>query len=299
VADPPITRPGRVIGVDVARGVALFGMMAVHIYDALDDDAPTAAWVVAGGRSAATFVLIAGVSLAFMSGGRRVVHGSDRLAASAGLAVRALLIGAIGLVLGFWDTAGVDVILPYYGLMFLLAIPILTLPPRVLAVISAAFLVLGPVLLVLTARVGSVTPRHLTAVTLVTDPAGLLTQLVLTGFYPAVAYMTYLCVGIALGRLDLRSPRLAWWLFGGGIALAVSPPGSCPGCCWAPWAAWRTCWHGPIPRTPRQSCSGTPSRGRRGGTSRCRPRTRTHPSTLRTRWDRPWPCSAQPSCSRG
>ncbi|PZS23684.1 MAG: hypothetical protein DLM61_23640 [Pseudonocardiales bacterium] len=28
----PSDRPGRVIGVDVARGIALFGMMAVHVF---------------------------------------------------------------------------------------------------------------------------------------------------------------------------------------------------------------------------------------------------------------------------
>jgi hypothetical protein len=31
----------------------------------------------------------------------------------------------------------------------------------------------------------------------------------------------YLCVGLAIGRLDLGSPRVAWWLLGGGLALAV------------------------------------------------------------------------------
>ncbi|MGH3836796.1 MAG: hypothetical protein ACRDSF_14015, partial [Pseudonocardiaceae bacterium] len=35
-AGAPSDRPGRVIGVDVARGVALIGMMAVHVFATFD-----------------------------------------------------------------------------------------------------------------------------------------------------------------------------------------------------------------------------------------------------------------------
>lgn len=94
-AADPVPRPTRVAGVDVARGAALLGMMAMHTLDAFDDEgAPRTASIVAAGRSTATFVLLAGVSLAFMSGGRRVVQGRDRLAVAGGLVVRALLIDA-------------------------------------------------------------------------------------------------------------------------------------------------------------------------------------------------------------
>ncbi len=65
-----VDRQPRVIGVEVARGKTLIGIMATHVFDTLDDNNdPTVAHVVAGGRAATTFVLIAGVSLAFLSGG--------------------------------------------------------------------------------------------------------------------------------------------------------------------------------------------------------------------------------------
>ena len=75
----------RVIGVDVARGLALIGMMATHAYGAaLDDDGvPTSATVVAGGRGATLFVLGAGVSPAFLSGGRAPARGAGRAGAAA------------------------------------------------------------------------------------------------------------------------------------------------------------------------------------------------------------------------
>jgi hypothetical protein len=216
----------RIIGVDVARGFALFGMMATHTFDTFSaDGTPTAATVIAGGRSAATFVLIAGVSLAFMSGGRNVVRGHDRIAVSAGLAVRAVLIGAIGLVLGLAQLDMLNVILPFYALMFLMAIPLLGLRPFVLGLVAVAVIALGPVLLVATADAhlpyaGSSTDPTLG--TLVHHPLGLLVQLLVTGSFPVVVYMAYLCVGLAIGRLDLSSRRVAWWLLDGGLALAVT-----------------------------------------------------------------------------
>jgi hypothetical protein len=56
----------------------------------------------------------------------------------------------------------------------------------------------------------------------VTEPLGLLSSLFLTGPYPVVVYLAYVCAGLAVGRLDLTSSRVAVWLLGGGAALAVA-----------------------------------------------------------------------------
>lgn len=212
----------RVTGVDVTRGLALFGMMAVHVFDIVGDDGDlTTIGTVASGRSAATFALLAGVSLAFLSGGRDVVRGRSRLAVSAGLVVRALVILAIGLLLGGLDV--VDVILPSYALLFVLAIPLLGLRPRTLLVIATGLVAVVPVFFVATAAMGLEYGQRPdpTLGTLLTDPGGVLLQLLVTGAYPVLIYLAYACVGLAVGRLDLTSRRLAWWLLGGGLVLAV------------------------------------------------------------------------------
>ena len=49
-------------------------------------------------------------------------------------------------------------------------------------------------------------------------PGELLRELTLTGYYPVLPWMTYLLAGMAVGRLDLRSPRVAAGLLGGGAA---------------------------------------------------------------------------------
>jgi uncharacterized membrane protein YeiB len=223
----PAAAPGRVIGVDVARGVALMGMMAVHVFDLFDPHgAPTVATAVAGGRAATTFVLVAGVSLAFISGGRRPAQGRARTAAAAGIAVRALLIGAIGLLLGYaTGDSEIEVILPYYALLFLLAIPLLGLRPRILTLAAATLVVVAPVVvLVLIDATGPAFRGTDSATfdTLVHHPAELIVGLLVTGYYPALAYLAYLCAGLAIGRLDLSSRRLAGWLLGGGLGLALT-----------------------------------------------------------------------------
>ena len=91
-------------------------MMATHAFDTFNDNGtPTAATVIVGGRSAATFVVVARVSLAFISGGRTAVHGRHRTAGAAGVAVRAVLVGMIGLALGFTQLDRLNVILPWRG----------------------------------------------------------------------------------------------------------------------------------------------------------------------------------------
>jgi len=216
-----------VVGVDVARGLALLGMFAVHIFRTFTDDGgPTVATLVAGGRSAATFVLVAGIGLAFVSG-RPVVRGADRLGVAAGLVVRAALIGSLGLVLGVLSEDNrIYGILPYYGLYFLLAVPLIGLSARALAVVAAVAAVLGPVLLVATADVdlpgrgwGEGDP---TFGALFADPGALLLRLTVTGEYPAVVFLAYLCAGMAIGRLDLGSRRVAWSILGVGVGLAIA-----------------------------------------------------------------------------
>ncbi|HEX4252176.1 MAG TPA: Pls/PosA family non-ribosomal peptide synthetase [Pseudonocardia sp.] len=212
----------RVLGVDLARGLALLGMMAVHVFPLLDADGdPTPATWLASGRSAATFVLLAGVALTFLSGGRTPLHGRARVAASTGIVVRALLIGAVGLALGY--TGQAEVILPYYAVFFVLALPLLGLRGWALGLLASALLVVAPAVLVLTFGAGLpvISTTNPTFATLVNEPLALLSEVLLTGPYPAITYLVYLLVGLAIGRSDLTSVRVAQWLAGGGAALAV------------------------------------------------------------------------------
>lgn len=211
----------RFLGVDVTRGVALLLMIAANTWDPLGADGrPTVAGMTVIGRSATLFVMVAGISLAFITGGRNPVRERARRAARANIAVRALLIGLIGLALGY--AASISIILPYYGMFFLLAIPLAGLGPRTLAGITAGLVVISPLILLASFHLGwSQDFDPLTLGSPFTNLAGFLNQLLITGDFPAVTNLAYICAGLAIGRLDLSSTRVAARLLGGGLALAI------------------------------------------------------------------------------
>lgn len=214
----------RLMGVDATRGIALLGMMGVHAMYVVDDSGDPTLWFsVAGGRSAATFAVLAGLGIAFMTGRRQVSVGRAGWAFAASLAVRAFAIGAVGLVLGYADAVLALVILPYYAVLFVLAIPLIFLSARALAVTGGVIAVVVPVLSHLL-RGALPEPRLVNPSFgyLFSDPLGLLAELSLTGVYPALPWMTYLCAGLLLGRLRLSSARTAGRLLAGGAVLAMA-----------------------------------------------------------------------------
>ena len=223
-AAPAGRRDRRLVGVDATRGLALLGMMAVHVLPGVArDGGATTAHLIAGGRSAATFAVLAGVGLALLTGGTQPPGGRRYAGAAAGLVVRAVAIAAVGLYLGSADS-GLAVILAYYAVLFLLAIPLLPMMAGPLMAIGLAVAVLVPVLSH-AIRADNRLPfdgRNPTFATLLEAPQDFPSALLLTGYYPALAWVAYLCAGLAVGRLPLRERRTAGWLLGGGITLAVA-----------------------------------------------------------------------------
>lgn len=217
----PIVSPGRVVGLDVARALALVGMMATHILPDLDLDGVTLSHQLASGRASALFAVLAGVSIALMSGRTVPQRGRELAATSAGLAVRALLIAVIGLLLGEVES-GIAVILAYYGVLFLLAIPFLGLRAPALAALAAIWVVAAPVVSHLLRPHLPPASYDVPTFSSLRDPWQLLTELTFTGYYPAVPWLAYALVGMALGRMALASWRttVAVGLVGAGTALA-------------------------------------------------------------------------------
>ena len=205
------------IGVDVARGLALLGMVAVHIFDTLHgNNTPSMTQQVMAGHALATFVLLAGVSLTFIT--KRSRTGS-LLPDAAALATRALLITLIGLVLNSALDPDIEVILPYYGLMFLVVIPLLRRSSPVLIGISIGLVLLAP--LVVLASFNTDLPDNEPTLAALIHPVELLSPLLVTGSYPIVAYMAFICVGMVIGRLDLSNRVVAIRLTVGGAVLAA------------------------------------------------------------------------------
>ena len=205
-------RPGRVIGLDVARALAVFGMLGAHFGGVpADVVASPSSWLGAvHGRSSVLFAVLAGVSLALLTGRTVAPAGEDLVRARTRILVRAAWVFGIGVALEALGT-DIDVILGVYGILFVLALPFLRWSPRPLLLAAAVLAVL--------------TPPAALLLTVWAQAAGLeqspVVLLMLNGPYPALIWWTFILVGMAVGRSDLGSPQVRARLLAAGATLAV------------------------------------------------------------------------------
>jgi uncharacterized membrane protein YeiB len=197
-AAPDLPRQSRIAAIDIARGLAVLGMFAAHTLTRGGN-------TIVDGRSSILFATLAGVSIGLMTGGPRRLT-SNRGPAYLGIAVRALLLWLLGSVLWTWDT-DIAVILDYYGIAFLLLLPVLFAPRPVVAVVAAVAAFLGP--LIDAAFDGVSVNGELTAY---------LVDRLFDGYYPAFTWLAYLAVGLICARSDLTRLRTQVAMIGGGTA---------------------------------------------------------------------------------
>ncbi len=200
--------PDRLRGVDLARGLAMLGMFAAHTLTRSSD-----AETLVDGRSSVLFATLAGVSIGLMTGGARPLPRPARAAARVRLATRGLVLVGMGLLLRVPRT-DIAVILDYYGVLFLLALPLVFARRRVLALAAAGAAVCGPLLVSLVAS----GPRALRG--------SLVAEWLLTGYYPALVWLAYVCAGIVAARSDLARVATLATLAAVGAACALAGYGA-------------------------------------------------------------------------
>ncbi|MFC5802596.1 DUF418 domain-containing protein [Streptomyces formicae] len=223
---PPRTpSTGRLIGLDLARGLAILGMFAAHVGPGPSVGGPLG-WVmeVARGRSSALFAVLAGFSLILLTGRPLSRTGLAGQQAVVGVVIRSAVLIALGYALTWLDT-DVDVILAQFGVLFVLALPLRRLRAATLALIAAsAALVLPLVLYELRAAVdGGTWANSVVAhdpLARVTGSDGFV-ELFITGAYPVLTWLPFVIAGMAVAKLDLGRPgvlpRVA--LCGGALAV--------------------------------------------------------------------------------
>jgi len=208
---------GRLAGIDLARGFAVFGMFAAHLLvTERFDPAVPATWTdLVNGRSSILFATLAGVSIALVTaargtGGIRPASGRALTVARRRLAVRAVIIWALGMLLSGMGVP-VYVILQAYGILFLLALPLVRLSPRILWMLAAGLAVGMPWVLPLFDRV-------------LADAGALGGDVVLLigWHYPFPLWIAFVLAGMAAARSDLRSTGTLVALVVGGAACAIA-----------------------------------------------------------------------------
>lgn len=203
-------RPPRIMGLDVARGLAVLGMVGAHMGEVplLDLTDPTTWGGIIHGRSAILFAVLAGVSVALVTGRRQVPAAEDLPAHRLRLLGRGAAIFLIGVVLELLNT-NLAVILCTYGLLFIAAIPFLRWSARRLFVAAAALAVAGPVL---TGLLGH----------FLLNPFSPGVALALYSTYPLPVWLALMLAGMGLGRLDLTAAKVATITLAVGVTLAAS-----------------------------------------------------------------------------
>lgn len=224
VTDAP--RSGaRLVGIDTARGLAVLGMYTAHFGPDPTMGGPLGFTLeLARGRSATLFALLAGFSLVLITGRPHPRTGRAGRQAMGRIVIRSLVLIPLGFALTALDT-DVDVILAFYGLLFLVVLPLYRLRAGTLAVIAAAgALVLPQVLYVIRQSIDNGT----WADTVVAgDPVARFSgtdgviELLFTGEYPVLTWVPFLIAGMAVARLDLTRARVRVRLALTGAALAV------------------------------------------------------------------------------
>ena len=203
--------PQRVGGADLARGLAVIGMIAAHLLWIEDFDfADAASWIaVVDGRSSILFATLAGVSIGLVTGGPRPLPPPEMQVARGRLTVRAGMLWLIGIWL-IATGVPVYVILPAYAILFLLALPLVTLRARTLFLLAGALALVMPFVQVLLDRLvfWSTTWGQLV------DAA--------TGWhYPFPVWIAFVVAGLGVARAGILRTHVQLWMLGAGAALAV------------------------------------------------------------------------------
>lgn len=218
---------GRLAGVDLARLVAIIGMMGAHTALAWGNDTAALRAVVDGPPST-LFAVLGGASVVLAARGR-LARGERGRAVLATLA-RGLLVALIGFLVIPLSPLIYVVLVPF-GLAIALAAPLVIAPSWAIGALLAALAALGGSALVWARQALPVleTGTSHSPETLVAAPAATLSNIVLTGVYPALTWLTYLLVGMLAIRWLLRSRErgserrtLGWLAAIGAAALAAA-----------------------------------------------------------------------------
>ncbi|GAA1059390.1 DUF418 domain-containing protein [Agromyces bracchium] len=207
----------RIAGVDAARGIALIGMFVAHVAPAVASPDVSQLIALADERPRLLFALTAGVGLGLITGATRP-RVNDRGELRRQIAIRAVILLAIGLLVIALLRPLVIVILDVYGIAFLVMVPLLFIPARVA-------LAAGGVLLAVAPAFAALAERDPVLQAAASGDTGIIVDWFLTGAYPVIIWVPVMLIGLGLARLDVAAASIVrWYALAGVTAAAVCLP---------------------------------------------------------------------------
>ncbi|KAB1643952.1 heparan-alpha-glucosaminide N-acetyltransferase domain-containing protein [Gulosibacter chungangensis] len=200
-------RPPRFMGLDLARAIAIIGMAGAHMasFGEVNIWQPETYLGVVHGRSSILFAVLAGISVAIMTGRTNIPEREQMPRLRGKLFGRGVMIFLFGI---FCELLAVPVavILTFYGVLYIVVMPFLRLSVGALLTIAVVIAVFGPTI---------------TAVLVAAGLGGGGFDFLIAGFYPLAVWLPLMLVGLAIGRLPLSSWRVAAGLASVGAGISV------------------------------------------------------------------------------
>lgn len=212
----------RVTGFDLARALAIFGMVIVNFKIAMNAESGSPLLMLLAsmfeGRASALFVILAGVGITFMTNKARMSCDSAPIyMGRISLIKRGLLLVVIGLLfMPVWEAD----ILHFYGFYFLIAAVVFTFNGRSLLLVSAFVILAFPILMVFFNYEQNWNWALLRYEKL-WSLDGMVRHTVFNGFHPIFPWAAFLVFGMWLGRQDLSQNATRKRLLGAVITFVV------------------------------------------------------------------------------
>ena len=199
----------RIVGYDLARAVALLGMLLVN-FSVLNSssDPPWLDYLIEmiKGRAAATFVVLAGAGISLLS--KRSYLSNDKGEVNAKrylLLKRSLFLLIIGL--SNFVISPISDILHFYAVYIAIGACLLTLSNRSLAVLALATITARPVIMTGFDFVKS-WDFNTVSDTGIGKVSGIIGHFLFNGCFPVIPWMAFVMVGMWIGRRDLSDHYL-------------------------------------------------------------------------------------------
>jgi uncharacterized membrane protein YeiB len=197
----------RIIGIDVARALAVIGMIVVNFKVVFGENGQP--WVkyfasIFDGKAAATFVVLAGIGLALMTNSAIINKDKAKIkVARIRIAKRALFLFIIGIsYITIWPAD----ILHFYGIYMVITLLVLTCNEKTILISGISLIIAYPILItVFNYETGwdFVTLDYQDFWTF----KGFIRNLFFNGFHPVMPWTAFMLLGYWFGKQDLHNDK--------------------------------------------------------------------------------------------
>ena len=197
----------RLIGIDVARALAIIGMIIVNFKIVFGENGNGIFKLFSSffqGKAAATFVVLAGIGIAFMSNSAVIRRDKTQIRRTQiRIAKRAIFLFIVGIT---FTTIWIADILHFYGIYMLITLFLISCSKRWILSFALTPIISYPILMLITDYETSWNFKTLTYFDFWTVP-GFFRNLLYNGFHPVIPWISFMFLGLWFGKQNLSNNK--------------------------------------------------------------------------------------------